>query len=152
MYETVSFVEDIKNDLNSDKHLLLTLNRNNELVPIFNKSHSLFQSLFDSNGFKNEKVEKLVHTLRFAVRDTLTTIINKWSNSDDLQLHKLLYTRNYALILKSVFKHEPTLLPMLHSNFMGFWISAKKLNLIEKDRTLPEITVEDFPWHWNAEV
>ena len=27
-----------------------------------------------------------------------------------------------------------------------------KLKLIEKQTQLPEITKEDFPWHWNAEI
>lgn len=76
-------------------------------------------------------------------------VIDIYSN-DQMLIKALKEQMNYNLILFGIFQRRPEFLEKIIGIFRTFWKELKQAGLVPKNKRMPKLTADDFPWFWNA--
>lgn len=112
----------------------------------FNLKHRFFTCIVDINS---NEFSDLFYKLRYSIFNSIKDKTDYFGvNSNDVIFLKGL--SNYNFLLFGVFQKCPEFLDEIIDIFKTFWKDLKQAGLVPKNKRMPRLTVDDFPWFWNA--
>ena len=115
----------------------------------FNLKHRFFTCIVDVNS---NECTIILHELEKSINRLINNKTDYLAeNSNDVMFLKdISNRRNYNILLFGVFQKCPEFLDEIIDIFKAFWKELKQAGLVPKNKRMPRLTVDDFPWFWNA--
>ena len=113
----------------------------------YNRNHRFLTSVPNKNS--GNLFIRVTELLRSSIAYIKDNVIDIYSN-DQMLIKALKEQMNYNLILFGVFQRRPEFLEEIIGIFRTLWKELKQAGLVPKNKRMPKLTADDFPWFWNA--